>query len=176
MVTALHRPRRLREPTSRPCRGGREEAGANWQDNTRPSWTVRKAAETGEITLRCRKPPIPSIPHYHEHPIPCSTELLPHCLTQIVTLRKWLSQIKCYRKLVRRPRGRRHQQDGEAGTCGGGPAAASQSDTASLGAPSVDSRAMAELTPDFPSPGPASAHTLSQPLFETLCVAPPVWA
>ena len=59
---------------------------------------------------------------------------------------------------------------------GGGPAAASQADTASLGAPGVDPGAMAELTPDFPSPGPASAHTLSQPLFETLCVAPPVWA
>ena len=41
-----------------------------------------------------------------------------HCLTQIVTLRKWLPQLKCYRKLGRQPRGRRHQQDGEVGTCG----------------------------------------------------------
>ena len=41
-----------------------------------------------------------------------------HCLTQIVTLRKWLPQLKCYRKLGRRPHGRRHLQDGEAGTCG----------------------------------------------------------
>ena len=32
----------------------------------------------------------------------------PHCLTQIVTLRKWLPQLKCYRKLGRQPRGRRH--------------------------------------------------------------------
>ena len=41
-----------------------------------------------------------------------------HCLTQIVTLRKWLPQLRCYRKLGRQPRGRRHLQDGEAGTCG----------------------------------------------------------
>ena len=46
---------------------------------------------------------------------------LSHCLTQIVTPRKWLPRLKCYRKLGRQPRGRRHQQDGEAGTCGDNP-------------------------------------------------------
>ena len=46
---------------------------------------------------------------------------LPHCLTQIVTLRKWLPQLKRYRNLGRQPHGRRLQQDGEAGTCGNDP-------------------------------------------------------
>ena len=51
--------------------------------------------------------------------ISCGSEA--HCLTQIVTQRKWLPQLKCYRKLGKQPRGRRHQQDGEAGTCGDDP-------------------------------------------------------
>ena len=38
-----------------------------------------------------------------------------HCLTQIVAQRKWLPQLKCYRKFGRHPRGRGHQQDGERG-------------------------------------------------------------
>ena len=40
--------------------------------------------------------------------------LLPtHCLTRIVTLRKWLPQLKCYRKLGRQPRARRASENSE---------------------------------------------------------------
>ena len=41
-----------------------------------------------------------------------------HCLTKFVTFKKWLPQIECYRKIGRRPLGRKHRQDGETGVAG----------------------------------------------------------
>ena len=47
--------------------------------------------------------------------------IAPHCLNKTVTQRKWLPQIKCYPKLGRQSRGRRHQQDGKTGIAGDDP-------------------------------------------------------
>ena len=95
---------------------------------------VRRAGASGQLTARadsgfyahalvaaCREMDVRfSITIRQHKSLRNLIEAIPdaHCLTQIVTLRKWLPQLKCYRKLGRQPRGRRHQQDGEAGTCG----------------------------------------------------------